>query len=91
MFKPIIRSSKNVAGLAVLSILAIAVVAGQAKANLPAEATAANISMTESSHLILELSQLRQPLAASKLMEALLTSPTRVEKNLDRLADGLHK
>ena len=87
MNQQIIRSLKSIAGLVVLSVLAIAVVAGQANANLPAVATAANVGMHESSHLILDLSQLRQPEAASNLLHVFLTSPTRAEKNLDRLVE----
>lgn len=80
------RSTRRIISLAVLGMLAIAVVAGQANANLPADATSAYVSSADAATLVIDLTQLRQADVQPKLLDTFLSKPSRAEKSLDRLA-----
>jgi hypothetical protein len=63
-------------------------VASQANANLPTDATSAYVSSTDAATLVIDLAQLRHADVQPKLLDAFLSQPSRVEKNLDRLAES---
>lgn len=81
-------STRRIISLAVLGMLAIAVVAGQANANLSTDAASSYVSSADAEALVIDLTQLRQADVQLKLMDAFLSKPSQVEKNLDRLAES---
>ena len=82
------HSIKGTAGLAVLGLLTIAIVAGQADANLPGAATAdADISATVAPHIIFSASELREYQKLPQVLDTFLAFPERVEQTIERLGE----
>jgi hypothetical protein len=80
--------AKSTAGLAVLGLLTIAIVAGQAEANLPAAAKAdADISRNTAPHIVFSASELQEYQRLPAVLDTFLALPKRVELTIDLLGE----
>jgi hypothetical protein len=75
-------------GLAVLGLLTIAIIAGQADANLPAEATAsAQFEQSGKTHIILNAQQLERIEELPQVLDTVMAIPRRIKLTVDVLGE----
>lgn len=86
MNKHFIQVTNGLVPIAVLLLLVVALVAGQARANLPGQVTAAaNPSLSARTTIILNTEMLKNIESLPQIVESILALPAKLEITIDML------